>query len=110
MTARGISSHTLEVIVAMFGEIAPSIPSLPGLPNTVMAGPTSGPGAAPGVYRALVFADLSTATVAPANTIYAGPTSGADATASFRTQVFNDLPVTTARIDVNVALWCGALY
>lgn len=76
--------------------------------NVVYAGPTTGAAAAP-TFRALVLADLPTAASVAANTIYAGPTSGSNATPAFRTAVFNDLPVTLARIDVNVALYCGAL-
>lgn len=93
----------------MHGELGPRSPRLPGLPNTVLAGPSSGTSAAPGVYRALVLADMPTAATVAANTIYAGPTSGANAVPSFRTQVFNDLPITLARIDPNVYLWCGGL-
>lgn len=74
-----------------------------------MAGPSSGTSAAPGVYRALVLGDMPTAAAVAANTIYAGPTSGSNAVPAFRAQVFNDLPVTLARINPEVALWCGGL-
>lgn len=93
----------------MHGELSPRTPSLPGLPNKVLAGPTSGTAAAPGAYRSLVLADMPTAAAVAANTIYAGPTSGSAAVPTFRTQVYNDLPVTLARINPEVALWCGAL-
>lgn len=90
----------------MAAELAPRNRSLPGLPNTVYAGPASGTAGAPPTFRTIVAADFSAVS---ANMIFVGPASGAAAAPTFRAQVYADQALAIPKFDLTTHLYCGGL-